>query len=60
MMTDMEVLPSIKLGDFTLEFELGPPTPDIVEVAKTELRETPDVKKEAIIQLRELLKGNFF
>ncbi|XP_046746634.1 alpha-tocopherol transfer protein-like isoform X2 [Diprion similis] len=57
MMTDMDVLPSLKLGDFTLEFELGPPSAELVEVAKNELRETPERTKEAVAQLRELLNG---
>ncbi|XP_043288217.1 alpha-tocopherol transfer protein-like isoform X2 [Venturia canescens] len=57
MLTDMDKLPSIKLGDFTLEFELGLPSPEIQEVAKKELRESPELQKEAVEQLRELLKA---
>lgn len=57
MMTDMDVLPSIKLGDFTLEFELGPPSAELLEVAKTQLRETPERQKEAVAELRRLLNG---
>lgn len=58
MLTDCEELPSIKLGDFTLEFELGPPSAELQEVAKKDLRETPELQKQAVAQLRELLKGN--
>ncbi|CAK9828495.1 Alpha-tocopherol transfer protein-like [Anthophora retusa] len=57
MLTDWEVLPSIKLGDFTLEIELGAPSPELQEVAKKELRETPERQNEAIEQFRELLKA---
>ncbi|CAK9799182.1 Alpha-tocopherol transfer protein-like [Anthophora quadrimaculata] len=57
MLTDWEVLPSIKLGDFTLEIELGAPSPELQEVAKKELRETPERQKEALAQLKELLKA---
>lgn len=59
MLTDMDQMPRIKLGDFTLEFELGPPSAEIQEVARKELRESPDVQKKAIMQLRALLKGLF-
>ncbi|XP_012289204.1 alpha-tocopherol transfer protein-like isoform X2 [Orussus abietinus] len=57
MLTDLDELPSIKLGDFTLEFELGPPSAELQEVARKELRETPEVQKEAVDRFRELLKG---
>lgn len=53
----MDQLPSIKLGDFTLEFELGNPSVEIQEVAKKELRESPDIVKQGVTELRELLKG---
>lgn len=57
MLTEWEELPSLKLGDFTLEIELGPPSAELQEVAKKELRESPERQKEAVAQLRELLKG---
>lgn len=55
MLTDMEELPSLKLGDFTLELELGPPSAELQEVAKRELRESPELQKEALARLKELL-----
>ena len=58
MLTDMQQLPSLKLGDFTLEFELGPPSAEIQEVAKRELRESPELQKQSIEKLRQLLKGD--
>ncbi|XP_025831174.1 alpha-tocopherol transfer protein-like isoform X1 [Agrilus planipennis] len=56
MLTDMERLPSLQLGNFTLEFELGDLSPEMQEVARKELRENPDLKREAVEELRELLK----
>ncbi|XP_014212881.1 alpha-tocopherol transfer protein-like isoform X2 [Copidosoma floridanum] len=57
MLTDMEKFPSIKLGDFTLEFELGPPSAEIQEVARKELRESPELQKQAVEELRKLLRA---
>lgn len=49
----------MKIGNNTLELELNPPSPELQEVAKKELRESPEVQKEAIARLKELLKGFF-
>lgn len=57
MLTVIEKLPSIDFNGFTLEVELGPPSPEIQEVAKRELRETPELQKESVERLRELLKA---
>lgn len=57
MLTEWDELPSIKLGDFTLEIELGTPSTELQEVAKKQLRETPELQKQAVAQLVELLKG---
>lgn len=57
-MTEWDKLPSIKVGDFTLEVEFGPPGKELQEIAKNELRETPELQKDAIARLRELLKGD--
>lgn len=37
--------------------ELGPPGPELLVTACTELRETAGVREEAIRQLRELIEG---
>lgn len=58
MLSDLSEVPFIKIGDYTLEFEFGPPSPEIQEVARKELRETPEVQKQAIARFRELLKGS--
>nr|XP_033334939.1 alpha-tocopherol transfer protein-like isoform X2 [Megalopta genalis] len=57
MLTVLDKMPSLKLGEFTLELELMPPGPELQEVAKRELRESPELQKESIEKLRELLKA---
>lgn len=57
MLSDMDELPRIQIGDFTLELEIGELSAEKQEVARIELRETPEVKSQAIKELRELLKG---
>lgn len=58
MLSDLTEVPFIKIDDFTLEFELGPPTPELQEIAKKELRETPELQKQSLVRLQELLKGS--
>lgn len=57
MLSDMEEMPTVLLGDYVLQMELEELKPEVQEIARRELRETPDVKREAIKELRELLKG---
>lgn len=57
MLSDLDSLPQVQLGDYTLRFELEDLTEFGRKVAVNELRETDDVKQEAIAELRELLKG---
>lgn len=57
MLSDLEELPSVQLGEFTLRFELEDLTPLGKEVARTELREAADVKAKAVQELRKLLQG---
>ncbi|XP_063700803.1 alpha-tocopherol transfer protein isoform X2 [Culicoides brevitarsis] len=57
MLSDLDQLPQVQLGDYVLRFELEDLTEFGKQVAAKELRETDDVKKEAIEELRELLKG---
>lgn len=57
MLTDFDEIPSIQLGDFTLKLEMDPPNAEMQEVARKELRETPEIQKEAIERLKELLQG---
>lgn len=57
MLSDLEELPYIQLGDFTLQFELDEPDSEMMEIARKELRETPDVSRDAVVALRDILKG---
>lgn len=57
MLSDLSELPSLKIGDFTLQFELGPPCAEIQEVARKELRESSELQKESMERLKELLAG---
>lgn len=56
MLSEVDELPSIQLGDYVLRFELEDLTPFGKEVAKNELRETPEIKAKAVQELRALLK----
>lgn len=57
MLTDTSEIPSVKFGDFVLQFELGEPSTHAKEVAMKELRETPETKKAAIEELKKLLEA---
>lgn len=59
MLSDMEELPSVQLGDYCLRFELEDLSPTGKETAQRELREDPDLKLQACKELRELLKSKF-
>uniref|UniRef100_A0A6M2DRK2 Putative phosphatidylinositol transfer protein sec14 n=1 Tax=Xenopsylla cheopis TaxID=163159 RepID=A0A6M2DRK2_XENCH len=56
MMSTLDELPRIKLGDFILQFELDEPNEKVAEIARKELRETPDIRRDCIQELRALLK----
>ncbi|XP_055683779.1 alpha-tocopherol transfer protein-like isoform X3 [Lutzomyia longipalpis] len=56
MLTDFDEMPAIKLGEYTLTFELDPLGPVGQGVAERELRETPERQKKATEELRTLLK----
>lgn len=49
-------MPTVKLGDYTLQIEIEELTPEVKEIARKELRETPDVRDKAVAELRDLLK----
>lgn len=56
-LSDLEEIPSVKIGEFVFHLEVNDLTPEVKEIARKELRETPEVRKEAIIALRDLLRG---
>ncbi|XP_012233236.1 alpha-tocopherol transfer protein-like isoform X2 [Linepithema humile] len=57
LLSDLHEVPKLKIGDFTLEIEVGPPSAEIQEVARKELRETPEIQKEAVARLKKLLQA---
>ncbi|XP_044750128.1 alpha-tocopherol transfer protein isoform X2 [Coccinella septempunctata] len=56
MLSDMDEIPVVRFGEVTLEVELQDLKPEAQEIARKELRETPDVSREAVKELRDLLK----
>lgn len=57
MLSDLPEIPSVKLGDFDLTFELDALPEHGRKIAEKELRETPEVKQKAIEDLKKLLEG---
>ncbi|XP_073942087.1 alpha-tocopherol transfer protein-like [Choristoneura fumiferana] len=58
MLTDVDKLPAVQLGDFVLQIELDDPSEAVREIARRELRETPEVTEPAITELRRLLAAD--
>ncbi|XP_045511032.1 alpha-tocopherol transfer protein isoform X2 [Colias croceus] len=56
MLSDVSQLPGVQLGDFLLQFELDEPKESVREIARNELRETPEIIKPAVEELRRLLE----
>ncbi|XP_075992609.1 alpha-tocopherol transfer protein-like isoform X2 [Anticarsia gemmatalis] len=56
MLTDLDKIPGVQLGDFLLQFELDEPRDSVREIARKELRETPEIIKPAVEELRRLLE----
>jgi hypothetical protein len=57
MLSTVTEVPMVKIGDITLQFELDSPSPEFQEIARKELRETPEIQKQSIARLQELLKA---
>lgn len=60
MLSDLEELPAVKLGEDVLRFELDPLAQHGKDIAAAELRETPEIKSKAVEDLKQLLKGIFY
>ncbi|XP_044267343.1 alpha-tocopherol transfer protein-like isoform X2 [Tribolium madens] len=56
MLSEMTQLPTVQIGDYNLHLELEDLSPEAKEIARKELRETPDVSREAVSTLKDLLK----
>ncbi|EFN77311.1 alpha-tocopherol transfer protein-like isoform X2 [Harpegnathos saltator] len=57
MLSGIKETGSIQVGDYVLQLELDEPSAELQEVARKELRETPEVQNEAMARLRELLQA---
>lgn len=57
MLTDLDKIPGVQLGDFLLQFELDEPRESVRDIARKELRETPEIVKPAVEELKRLLEG---
>ncbi|XP_011167934.1 alpha-tocopherol transfer protein-like isoform X2 [Solenopsis invicta] len=57
MLSDIAEVPCIKIDDFVVQFEIGPPSAELQEVARKELRETPEIQKQSMARLKELLQA---
>lgn len=40
------------------DIDVSPETPELLEIARVQLRETPEIREASIKELRELLKQN--
>ncbi|XP_072937023.1 alpha-tocopherol transfer protein isoform X2 [Epargyreus clarus] len=58
LLSDIDKLPAVQLGDFLLQIEIGEPSDSVLDIARRELRETPDVVKSGVAELRRLLKDD--
>lgn len=57
LLSDLEEIPCLKVREHVFYLEVNDMTPEVKELARKELRETPEVCKEAVIVLRDLLRG---
>lgn len=53
-------MPYIQLGDVVVRLENEEPCPAVIEMARVQLREVPEIVGPAIEELRALVKGNNF
>lgn len=58
LLSDLDELPCLNVGKFVVRLEVDPPSSELSEKARKELRETPDIVRESIAALRDLLKEN--
>jgi len=57
-LSDLDKVPFIQIGDFKLRLELDDDlSPELLEVAVKELRETPEQQEKSIVELKALLES---
>lgn len=60
-LSDLDKLPCIQIGEFKLRLELGDDlTPELLEVAARELRETPEQQDKSIAELKAILESAYY
>jgi len=60
-LSDLDKLPCIQIGEFKLRLELDDDlTPELLEVAAKELRETPEQQEKSIAELKALIESTAF
>jgi hypothetical protein len=52
MLSEMTELPTVQIGDYNLHLELEELKPEAKEIARKELRETPDVTRDAVCNIK--------
>ncbi|XP_054284199.1 alpha-tocopherol transfer protein-like isoform X2 [Macrosteles quadrilineatus] len=56
LLSELTEVPNVTLGNFVLRLEVEEPRPELLEKARRELRETPDLARESIATLQDLLR----
>ncbi|XP_014253367.1 alpha-tocopherol transfer protein-like isoform X2 [Cimex lectularius] len=56
MLCGVEDFPTVQIGGFLLRLETDEPRPEVMEIARKELRETPELRESSIKELSALLK----
>ncbi|KAK7792958.1 hypothetical protein R5R35_002612 [Gryllus longicercus] len=56
MLGGTKKLPSLEMKGIIVNLEVDPPSAEVMEIARKELRETPDLARESMEELRNLLK----
>lgn len=56
LLSDIDELPTVSLGDHILRLEVDEIRPEVKDIARRELRENPDIVRESIQALKDLLK----
>lgn len=56
LLSDIDELPTVPLGEYILRLEVDEVRPELKDIARRELRENPDIVRESIKALKDLLK----
>lgn len=56
MLSGCTEFPTVQIADYTLRLELDEPSSEVLEIARKELRETPENKEKALAELKDLIR----